>query len=97
MADSKFYDAAVKDGLSVYDYVKSRFPQRVDLLELKPVDQDTHKGYFPAGKITAIFGTKDTFNNWKKAILKIQPNSGRSFIDCVIHRLVGQGKQRHVK
>lgn len=89
MANSSFYDVVVKGGFGLTEFIKKQFPDRPDMLEIKPVMEDgPHKGFFPAGKVAAIFGGR--FNHWHDSLKKTQ--KGKKFVQRVLERLAGLGK-----
>lgn len=47
-------------------FIRSRFPDRDDLVVFEPKQDEPHRGYFPAGKICEIFDGE--FRQWSRLI-----------------------------
>ena len=87
MADSRFLDAAIAEGLGLAEWVKRKRPDKPELAVIRPATHGTHKGFFPAGQICEVFDGR--FGNWKTSITTTK--SGKAFLGRIIRRLSGQG------
>jgi hypothetical protein len=90
MADSKFFDAAVKEGMGLREFLERKFPGENWFAEIKPKDVEPYKGFFPAGVIARVFGKE--FKEWKKRVC-YKSKAGMSFLDILMRRMNKQGKK----
>ena len=86
MADSKFLDAAVAEGVGLAEFIKRRWPDKPEYAVIRPATSGQHKGYFPAGLIAKVFDGR--LDNWRTAVGE---NDG-ALIKRLEKRLAGLGK-----
>jgi hypothetical protein len=89
MADVDFFDAVVKEGTGLREFLDRKFPGDDRLAAIKPKLEAPYKGYFPAGVICDSFGKR--MNDWK-ARITYKRKAKLSYLDIMIRRLHKQGE-----
>jgi hypothetical protein len=51
--------------MGLMEFIRLKFPDRPDLLVIKPAVDGSMKGFFPAGKICEVFGRE--FKRWNES------------------------------